>query len=94
MIFCPRLLRLRSTGILNRISKRAWPIKVHEDKTLWTSVSIDAVRPIFLILTIGAVLATVLMFIERQVSDMVKRSSKRYRTSDRREPEIIRIGSL
>lgn len=77
MIFSPRLLRLRSTGILNRIYKRAWPIKVDEDKTLWRSVTIDAVQPIFFILTIGVVLATVLMFIERQASDMVQRSSKR-----------------
>jgi hypothetical protein len=66
MILSPRLLRLRSTGILNRIHKRAWPIKVDEDKTLWTSVTIDAVQPIFVILTIGFVLATVLMFIERR----------------------------
>lgn len=94
MIFSPRLLRLRSTGILNCLHKRAWPIKVDEDKTLWRSVTIDAVQPIFFILTIGVVLATVIMFIERQASDMVQRSSRRCRTSDRREPEIIRTGSL
>ena len=94
MIFCPRLLRLRSTGILNRIHKRVLPIKLDEVKTVWTSVTIGAVQPVFLILTTGAVLATLLMFIERQVSDKLQRSSKRYRTSDRPEPGIIRIGSL
>jgi hypothetical protein len=65
MFFCPRLLRLRSTGILNRIHKRAWPIQTDEDKVLWTSVSIGAVTPLFVILTIGVVLATVLMLLER-----------------------------
>jgi hypothetical protein len=92
MISCPRLLRLRSTGILNRIHKRAWPIKKDEDKTLWTSVSIDAVTPLFVILTVGVVLATVLMFIERQASNMAQMSSKCFRTNDRREPEDVRIG--
>jgi hypothetical protein len=77
MIFCPRLIRLRNTGILNRIYKREWPIEVDEEKRLWKSVTIDAVQPIFVILTIGVVLATVLMFIERQASKMVQRSSKR-----------------
>jgi len=68
MIFSPRLLRLRSTGILNRIHQRTSPIKVDEDKILWTSVTIHAVQPIFVILAIGIVLANVMMFIERQAS--------------------------
>jgi hypothetical protein len=80
MISCPRLLRLRGTGVLNRIHKRAWPIQTDEDKTLWTSVSIDAVTPLFVILTIGVVLATVLMFIERQTSNMAQGSSKCFGT--------------
>jgi hypothetical protein len=68
MIFSPRLLRLRSTGILNRIHQRMSPIEVDEDKILWTSVTIHAVQPLFVILAIGVVLANVLMFIERQAS--------------------------
>ena len=88
------MLRLRSTGILNRIQKRAWTVKADENKTLWTSVSIDAVVPIFVILTIGVILATVLMLLERQVSAMMQRSSKRYRISNRRKPEVIRSGTL
>jgi hypothetical protein len=92
MISCPRLLRLRGTGILNRIQKRAWPIQTDEEKTLWTSVSIDAVTPLFVIWTIGVVLATVLMFIERQTSNTAQGSSKYFGTSDRREPDGIRIG--
>ena len=88
------MLRLRSTGILNRIQKRAWTVKAGENKTLWTSVSIDAVVPIFVILTIGVILATVLMLLERQVSAMMQRSSKRYRISNRRKPEVIRSGIL
>jgi uncharacterized BrkB/YihY/UPF0761 family membrane protein len=68
MIFSPRLLRLRSTGILNRIHRRKLPIKIDEDKILLTSVTIHAVQPILVILAIGVVLANVLMLIERQAS--------------------------
>jgi hypothetical protein len=71
----------------------AWPIKAEEDKTLWTSVRIDAVTPIFAVLGIGVILATVLMFLERQASNLVHRSSRPYRTSGRRDPGRLRRGS-
>jgi hypothetical protein len=78
---------------MSRIRNKAWPIKAEEDKTRWTSVSIDAVTPIFVILSIGIVVATVLMLLERQASNLLQRSSKHYRTSGRRDQEGLRSAS-
>jgi ABC-type molybdate transport system permease subunit len=57
-----------------------FPIKAEESETLWTSVSIDAVIPMFIILIIGITLATVLMLLERQTVSLIQWSGKRHKT--------------
>jgi hypothetical protein len=84
------LQQLRDTGILRRMRNSVLPIKSEESKTLWTSVSIDAVTPIFIILTIGITLATVLMILERQTVSLVQWSGKRNKTNRGRVAAFLR----
>lgn len=79
--FCPRLQQLRDAGVLHRIRSNAWHSKADEDKTLWTSVSTEAVTPIFTILAIGIMLSTVLMILEKQACHLVQKSRRHQRTS-------------
>jgi hypothetical protein len=74
------LQQLRDTGILRRIRNSVFPIKIQESETPWTSVSIDAVTPMFIILIIGITLATVLMFLERQPVSLLQWSGKGHKT--------------
>ncbi|KDR16875.1 hypothetical protein L798_08617 [Zootermopsis nevadensis] len=75
-----KLQQMRDTGVLYRILNNAWSSEANDDRALWTSVSIDALTPMFSILTIGILLATVLMILERQAFYLVQRPGKRQRS--------------
>ncbi|PNF31731.1 hypothetical protein B7P43_G12192 [Cryptotermes secundus] len=70
------LQQLRDTGILRRIRNSVFSIEIEESETPWTSVSLDAVTPMFIILIIGITLATLLMFLERQTVSLLQLSGK------------------
>jgi hypothetical protein len=66
------------------------PIETEDSRTLWTSVSIDAVTPIFFILIIGITLAMVLMFLERQTVGFVQWSGKRNKSGRGKVVTLLR----
>jgi uncharacterized protein (DUF983 family) len=56
-------------------------MKFEESKAQWTSVSLDAVTPIFVILIIGITLAMVMLFLERQTVGWALWLEKRHKSN-------------